>query len=457
MSKFRHLLINAFLLGVFLPSGYTQFSFGEAIVSDCESDSREIVLVDLDEDEHLDLVVVNFSTSSITPMFSDGFGKFNCGYPIPVGLFPTDIAAGDFDGDDYPDLVVLTQEPENELVLLYGKGDGVFDDLATLDFGSPNDVTVTDFNLDDIPDIAIAEGFSTVKTLLGQENEQFLTGGTATVGDAPIVLFSADLNRDGIPDLVTGHGLSNDFSIIFGDGTGEFSEPVFYPTDGNPWDFKLADVTNDDNLDLIVAVNDEVSEVEIYKGDGMGVFTLFSTISTPFQPLGIAVADFNNNGEKDLVVSVDNLNEDNILIYQGNGAGLFIEAGQLSAMGFPGQLFAEDCNQDGLPDILVNDHRISVFLNNQVINDVKAVPAMRHFAISPNPANTDALNIRLKNVSTSKSNILIVNNLGEIIYRQQHQSTQNVTVPLADFDNGIYWVTIQNEAFVASEKLVISK
>lgn len=457
MSKIWHFLLIALSLGIFLPSGFAQFHFGSVIISDCGTDSREMVLVNLNDDEHLDLAVVNFSTASVTPMFSDGFGKFHCNYPVPVGDFPTDIATGDFDGDDYPDLAVLTQDPENEMVLLYGKGDGIFDDVVTLDFGSPNDVVVSNLNFDGIPDIAIAEGFSTVKSLLGQENEQFILGGTATVGDAPIVLFSADLNRDGIADLVTGHGLSNDFSIIFGDGTGEFSEPIFYPTDGNPWDFKIVDVTNDDNLDLIVAVNDEVSEVEIYTGDGMGAFTLFSTIPTPFQPLGIAVADFDNDGTNDLVVSVDNLNENNILIYQGNGAGLFVEAMQLSAAGFPGQLFTEDCNKDGLPDILVNDHRISVFLNNQIINNIKAVAATGHFAISPNPVSSNALNINLENTSTSNHNILIINNLGKVVYQQLHQPTQNITIPLTDFDKGIYWVTIQNEAFVASEKLVIAR
>jgi hypothetical protein len=208
---------------------------------------------------------------------------------------------------------------------------------------------------------------------------------------------------------------------------------------------------------LIVAVNDEVSEIEIYKGDGMGTFTLYSTIPTPFQPLGIALADFDNNGVQDLVVSVDNLNENNILLYQGNGTGLFIESMQLSTAGFPSQLFAEDCNKDGLPDILVNDLRVSVFLNNQIINGTKAVAATGHFSISPNPANTDVLNIQLKNTSTANSNILIINNIGKTVYQQKHRSLENITVPLTDFDSGIYWVTIENETFVASEKLVISR
>jgi len=440
-----------------MPSAIAQFAFGEAIVSDCGLDSREVTMVDLNEDEHLDLAVVNFSSNSVTSMFGDGLGKFNCSYPFPIGSFPTDIAHGDFDGDGFIDLIVLTQEPEDELTLLYGKGDGIFDDLASIDAGSPNDVVVADFDANDIPDIAVAEGFSTVKTLLGQENGAFNLASTTTVGDAPIVLFSADLNRDGIPDLVTGHGLSNDFSIIFGNGFGNFSAPIFYPTDGNPWDFQLIDVTNDDYLDLIVAVNDEVSVIEIYKGNGMGHFTLFSSIPTNFQPLGLVVADFNNNGLNDLAVSVNNLNNNNILLFQGNGTGLFVESTQLSAPGFPSQLFAEDVNKDGLKDIVVNDFRISTFLNNEIINATKAVAATRHFGIFPNPAHTDVLNIQIANILLEEANILIVNNLGKIIHQQPTNSFKQIAIPLTNFDNGIYWVQIESNDFVASEKLVVAK
>lgn len=456
MSKIRHLFLLICTIGMFLSSAVAQFTFDEVIISDCGSDSREVVMVDLNEDEHLDLAVVNFSTNSVTSMFSDGLGKFDCSYPTPVGAFPTDIATGDFDGDGFHDLIVLTQEPEDELTLLYGKGDGIFDDLANIDAGSPNDVVIADFDVNAIPDIAVAEGFSTVKTLLGQENGNFNLASTTTVGDAPIVLFSEDLNRDGIPDLVTGHGLSNDFSIIFGDGFGGFSDPIFYPTDGNPWDFQLIDVTNDEYLDLIVAVNDEVSVVEIYKGNGMGNFTLFSSVYTDFQPLGIVVADFNNNGTNDLAVSVDNLDDNNILLFQGNGAGLFIESTQLSTPGFPSQLFAEDVNKDGLIDLVVNDHRISVFLNNGIINSTKAVAATGHFGIYPNPANADFLNIELTN-DLAANTIAIINNLGKIVHQQPTDFSKNISIPLENFENGIYWVQIESNDFIASEKLVIAK
>lgn len=457
MSKIRHIFIVICTIAAAAPSATAQFAFGEAIVSDCGSDSREMTMVDLNEDEHLDLAVVNFSTNSVTSMFGDGLGKFDCSYPFPIGVFPTDIAHGDFDGDGFLDLIVLTQEPEDELTLLYGKGDGVFDDLASIDAGSPNDVVVADFDVNDIPDIAVAEGFSTVKTLLGQESGAFNLASTTTVGDAPIVLFSADLNRDGIPDLVTGHGLSNDFSIIFGNGFGNFSDPIFYPTNGNPWDFQLIDVTNDEQLDLIVAVNDEVSVIEVYKGNGMGSFSLFSSIPTSFQPLGLVVADFNNNGLNDLAVSVDNLDNNNILLFEGNGAGLFVESAQLSAPGFPSQLFADDVNKDDLLDIVVNDHRVSTFLNNGIVNATKAVAATGYFGIFPNPANGDILTIQLENTSNSSTIVSIVNNIGQVVHRQLTDFSKNISIPLTHFDNGIYWVQIESNDFVASEKLVIAK
>ena len=442
---------------IFLPSANAQFQFGLPIVSDCEADTREIVFTNLNEDAYLDLAVLNFSTGNVTPLFGDGFGKFDCGNPIYVGEFPTDIATGDFDNDEFADLVVLTQDPSDELVLLFGKGDGIFDEIINSDIGSPNDVVVNDFNLDLHADLAIAEGSSTVKTFLGQGDGMFNQGGMSVVGDAPIVLFSADLNRDDIPDLVTGHGLSNDFSIIFGDGNGFFSDPEFYPTEGNPWDFEVADVTSDGNLDLIVAINDEVSEIKVYEGDGFGIFSLYSTIELDFQPLGISVEDLNNDNIKDLAVSIDKINDNNILIFQGNGMGLFNESLQLSALGIPGQLFTEDLNLDGLPDLIVNDYRVSVFLNNQIVNSTKVLPAAGYFKLAPNPAGGKVFNIVLDN-SSSTSNIVVTNNLGKEIYREEYASSnQSIAIPLSDFENGVYWVKVENETFIACEKLIVQR
>jgi len=457
MSNLRRILIFALLISsISLPLA-AQFQFGLPTVSDCEADSREMVFINLNEDDFIDLAVISFANGEVTPMLGDGFGKFNCFYPIAVGDFPTDIATGNFDGDDFADLVIINQEPQDEMVFLYGKGDGIFDELISLDVGSPNDVLVNDFNLDEQDDLAIAEGTSTVKTFLGQGEGLFGQGSVATVGDAPIVLFSADLNRDEIPDLITGHGLSNDFSISFGDGDGFFSDPIFYQTEGNPWDFELKDVTGDENLDLVVAINDEEWEIAIYQGNGIGNFELFSTIPLNHQPLGITIADFNGDGANDLVTTLDKINIENIIVFQGNGLGLFTSVTTLSTMGIPGQIFNHDINKDGLPDLVVNDIRITTFLNNGIIADTKVVSAEGIFSIHPNPSDGNHCQIVFDNNKNTISNIVIMNQLGKTVYQTRSDFSQKTLIPLDNFESGIYWVRIENEEQIACEKLIVNR
>jgi VCBS repeat protein len=91
------------------------------------------------------------------------------------------------------------------------------------------------------------------------------------VGIFPQSVAVADLNHDGLPDLVTANAGSNDVSVLLGRGDGTFTAPRRFTVGTNPVSVAIGDLNGDLIPDLVTA-DPVFSAVTVLLGLGDGTF-----------------------------------------------------------------------------------------------------------------------------------------------------------------------------------------
>src|ERR1700691_3084959 len=136
----------------------------------------------------------------------------------------------------------------------------------------------------------------------------YSTGGGQATG---VVI--ADVNGDGIPDLIVANGCNTStcanspVGVLLGNGDGTFQTAVTYGIgNGQATSLALRDVNGDGKLDIIVtdeSNGNNTGAVDILLGNGDGTFQTALTYTTGGNDaVSVAVADVNGDGKPDLIV-----------------------------------------------------------------------------------------------------------------------------------------------------------
>ncbi len=189
-----------------------------------QGDPRAVAIGDLNADGILDLAVARNGSSKLEVLFGIGDGRFVTTAPGTRSseLNPIFVALGDLNGDGKLDAVTASNNSK-EISVSLGNGDGTFQNEKTFDTGGdgPNWVAIGDMNGDGVLDLAVANAgkAGSISVLLGVGNGTFPTHKDfGTVAVEPVFVTLADLNRNGILDVVVGNGDTGSkvFSLFLG-------------------------------------------------------------------------------------------------------------------------------------------------------------------------------------------------------------------------------------------------
>jgi hypothetical protein len=138
---------------------------------------------------------------------------------------PQSIAAGDFNGDGNPDLLI--GDENGAVIELLGDGQANLKFAGEITHvGSAVSIAVGDFNRDGIPDVAVSDFHgNSVNILLGTGGGSFRTGWSFALPQRGIVYYlaAADFNGDGVSDLAITGGEEGTFVVMLGNGNGTFT------------------------------------------------------------------------------------------------------------------------------------------------------------------------------------------------------------------------------------------
>src|SRR6266436_5402770 len=169
-----------------------------------------------------------------------------------------------------------------------------------------------------------------------------------TAGYDPISVAVGDFNGDGVPDLVVADRVSNNVSVLLGNGDGTFQTPVAFATGTRPQSVAVGDFNGDGKLDLVVA-NEGSNNVSVLLGNGDGAFQAAQNFPAGTNPQSVAVGDFNGDGKLDLAVANEGSGDVSVLL--GNGDGTFQAALAFAAGDIPQSVAVGDFNGDGKLDL----------------------------------------------------------------------------------------------------------
>lgn len=361
------------------------------------SNPKDVIAADFNANGYVDIAAVT-SGGNLVLFANNEDGTFASGVSTSLGGGAgTRLVAKDIDGDGDLDIAV-TKQGNDETVVLLNDGNGAFTLDQTLTVTTPQAIAAADMNSNGIVDLVVTNIDSNEFAVITNSQYLQVTGVNPSpyeflhpVNQDVSITFSEAINLSSLDDGISVKGSvqgtyegtwsgtttvnfspSTDFLpgevitvTVTKNVTSAIGAPVEFPyefsftANSNPLgsylagqefstavgisDFFIADMTNNNNPDVVAVGNDWQADefyIKVMTSDGLG--NLVSTVSTTITPFFLRtalVSDFNNDGNMDVAILESHVDsggggegefsmssgpgESSVTIFPGNGDGTF--------------------------------------------------------------------------------------------------------------------------------------
>lgn len=283
-----------------------------------DNDLVDAVIEDFGNDGVTDYATADFANRRVSVSAGTGGGSFAAPVHYPLDFTPRSVDIGDFNGDGLVDLLASDRFSDNAAILR-GQPGGQFADAEDLSLSSfLRDLAVGDFDGDNRSDVVVFNTRTTALIFNANEDGQLIQGRTVNVGPedsdssstSTRTIRTADVNGDGIDDLLIANGTGDDVSVVLSvrnpaDASQiSFDNPIRYAGGTSPQSFIVGDVDHDGDTDLVVGgfrLEDSTHTIVVLVNDGNGGFDDLTTYEVPFAyTSGLQLADLNRDGGLEL-------------------------------------------------------------------------------------------------------------------------------------------------------------
>lgn len=361
-----------------------------------------ISLSDLNDDGKPDIITANSAGNNISILkntSTDGKVSFHTKVDLSSGPDPKRIAVGDLDGDGRPDIVTANMNAGNASTI------SVFRNTSTagnISFAGKNDISsgngsigiaIADLDADGKPDIIVTSGnsgfFSIFKnTTATPGNISFAPKLDIThLGHADGIV-TADLNNDGLPDLILSNFSQSTISVYTNQsahGVITLGAKLDLSVGAHPGFMATADLDGDEKLDVLVR-NYSTGTISVFKNNSVaGSIYLEAISSLPFDVTNLAISDLNGDGRPDLATGKGLTGQ--ISLYENLSSGIgqfsFGDKIEFTTGSYDTFIAAGDLDGDGKPELAVANtiqNKVTILKNKidlPVIDSVSVVVATR--------------------------------------------------------------------------------
>lgn len=332
--------------------------FGRAADIPIAGQPLSVIVADATQDGTLDIVTANSASPGMSVLPGRANGSFERALDFAPGSGARALASGDFDDDGAVELVLAAG---NGVTIYAGLDAGVVRG-ETYAIDSPASLAPADLDSDGILDLVVTSSTRpAISVLHGRGDGTFDAPVEQAIGSPATSGFTADLSGDGVPDVAAA-GAGGIFALIgLGDGTFEPARKLAAPAG-------LRSVAGDDldldgTIDLVLAGG--ANQVFVGLNDGEGTFPDFAAYTVGGTPAQVAVADVDDDGIPDLLTA--NRGSDDISILKGDGDGLFEAQSRVRVGRTPTAIGLDDLNEDGSNDVVTSNRQsrsVTVLLNS---------------------------------------------------------------------------------------------